>query len=30
VILGSLGSLRLPSRTELYTNIRDTTRRETR
>lgn len=25
VILGSLGSLRLPSRTELYTNIRDTT-----
>lgn len=26
MILGSLGSLRLPSRTELYTNIRDTTR----
>jgi len=25
VILGSSGSLRLPSRTELYTNIRDTT-----
>ena len=25
MILGSLGSLRLPSRTELYTNIRDTT-----
>lgn len=25
MILGSSGSLRLPSRTELYTNIRDTT-----
>ena len=27
MILGSLGSLRLPSRTELYTNIRDTTQK---
>ena len=27
MILGSSGSLRLPSRTELYTNIRDTTGR---
>ena len=26
MILGSSGSLRLPSRTELYTNIRDTTK----
>lgn len=25
MILGSSGSLRLPSKTELYTNIRDTT-----